>query len=225
MKIKLILFITLVLVLSSCSVYKNPISEDHSLVDNDTDDNLIADKVTYNSISADWPAYEDVEDLVEAGNIILMGKVTDISFQVLDDRTGEPPSEETKEADRSLYTIYDVDVIRSYKGDFLETTKVRMLGGQEGFRVDEQVKALGEDAQKGITIIKGRPEILIGESYLFVLYQYEDTIPTLVNMEQGVYDVNDPLEKDWYSFVSAKDIISYFGEDKWDEFTKENGGW
>ena len=53
----------------------------------------------------DWPIYKDVTELTEAANVILLGKVTDISFQVLDDRTARPPSEETEEWNRSLNTI------------------------------------------------------------------------------------------------------------------------
>lgn len=214
MKIKYLIIIALTLALTSCSANKEPIKEDKSVIDIDTNDKDTTDKVVYKSMSVDWPVYEDVEELVEAGNIILLGRVTDISFQVLDDRTGQPPSEETKETDRSLYTIYDLDVITSYKGDSSETTKIRVLGGLERMYLEEQLKVLEEEEQKDIPIIKGRPNILIDETYLFVLYQYEDTMPTLVNMEQGVYQIEDPLKKDWYSFVSAKEIISYFGEDK-----------
>jgi hypothetical protein len=222
MKIKLALLAAAVLVLASCSASQNPSSENSSVVDADMNGSSVAYEVDYNTMSADWPIYKDVTELTEAANVILLGKVTDISFQVLDDRTARPPSEETEEWNRSLNTIYDVDVITSYKGDSLENIKVRMLGGQKGVRVEEQLAALGEDAENGIPIMEGMPEIKIGETYLFVLYQYKDTMPTLVNVGQGVYELHDPLAKDQYSFVSPKDIISYFGKDKWEEF-KEKG--
>ncbi|MDD4113556.1 MAG: hypothetical protein PHC56_11085 [Herbinix sp.] len=217
-----IIVATLLVTLSSCSTNKDPINEDQSFVDFNTEGEQIEDIVIYKSMTVDWPVYEDVEDLVKAGNVILLGKVSDISFQVLDDRTGQPPSEETQEVDRSLYTIYDIDVITSYKGDSLETVKIRALGGLENQYLKEQLKALEEESQKLITFVKGKPNITIDETYLFVLNQYEETMPTLVNMEQGVYDIRDPLKKDWFSILSAKDIISSFGEDKWDEFTKAN---
>ncbi|NLO10245.1 MAG: hypothetical protein GX129_10330 [Clostridiales bacterium] len=218
MKTKLLLLVALVLALTSCSANMDTIKEDKSVVDIEANDKDTTDKVVYKSMSADWPVYEDVEKLVKAGNVILLGRVTDISFQVLDDRTGKPPSGETNEVDRSLYTIYDLDVITSYKGDPSDTTKIRVLGGLERMYLEEQLKVLEEEEQKDILIIKGKPNILIDETYLFVLYQYEESMPTLVNMEQGVYQIEDPLKKDWYSFVSAKEIISYFGEDKWEEF-------
>ncbi|NLZ82336.1 MAG: hypothetical protein GX915_01565, partial [Clostridiales bacterium] len=217
-----IILATLLMTLTSCSTNKDPINEDQPLVDLHTEVEQNEDKVIYKSIKADWPVYEDLEDLVKAGNVILLGKVTDISFQVLDDRTGQAPSEETEEVDRNLYTIYDIDVITSYKGDSFEPIKIRALGGLENLYIKEQLKALEEETKKLITFVKGRPNITIDETYLFVLSQYEETMPTLVNMEQGVYDTRDPHKKDWYSFFSAKDIISSFGEDKWDEFNKAN---
>ena len=195
MKIKLALLAAAVLVLASCSASQNPSSENSSVVDVDMNGSSVAYEVDYNTMSADWPIYKDVTELTEAANVILLGKVTDISFQVLDDRTTRPPSEETEEWNRSLNTIYDVDVITSYKGDSLENIKVRMLGGQKGVRVEEQLSALGEDAENGIPIMEGMPEIKIGETYLFVLYQYKDTMPTLVNVGQGVYELHDPLAK------------------------------
>ena len=222
MKIILVILVIVIFTLTSCSSNENPISDNKSLVDLDTEGKQIEEKAVYTSSIADWPIYEDVEELMEAGNVILLGKVTDISFQVLDSRTGQPPSEDTQEVDRSLYTIYDLDVITSYKGDSHETIKIRVLGGLEHIYEEEQLKALEEESQKAIPIIKGKPNITIDETYLFVLHQYEDTMPTLVNMEQGVYDTSDPFKKDWFSFLSAKEIISSIGEDKWDEFNKGN---
>lgn len=222
MKIKLVLLVVAVLILASCSSGQNPSNENPLVADTDMNGSSVAHEVDYNTMSADWPIYKDVTELTEAADAILLGKVTGISFQVLDDRTAQPPSDETEEWSRSLNTIYDIDVITSYKGDSLKNIKVRMLGGQKAVFVEEQLAALGEDAEKGIPILEGMPEIKIGETYLFVLYQYKDTMPTLVNVGQGAYEIHDPLAKDQYSFVSPKDIISYFGQDKWDEF-KEKG--
>lgn len=222
MKIKLVLLVVAVLILASCSAGQNPSNKNALVADTGMNGSSLAYEVDYNTMSADWPIYKDVTELTEAADAILLGKVTGISFQVLDDRTARPPSDETEEWNRSLNTIYDIDVITSYKGDSLKNIKVRMLGGQKAVFVEEQLAALGEDAENGIPILEGMPEIKIGETYLFVLYQYKDTMPTLVNVGQGAYEIHDPLAKDQYSFVSPKDIISYFGQDKWDEF-KEKG--
>ncbi len=86
----------------------------------------------------------------------------------------------------------------------------------------EQLAALDGSAKKEIPIIEGMPKIEIDETYLFVLYQYEDKMPTLLNPEQGIYKLDNPLEKDVYSYVSPKEIISYFGEEQWEAFISEN---
>lgn len=66
--------------------------------------------------------------------------------------------------------------------------------------------------------MEGTPDIDIDQTYLFILYQYEGAMPTPLNPKQGVYKIDDPLQKDAYSYVSPKEIISYFGEDKWTAF-------
>ena len=69
------------------------------------------------------------------------------------------------------------------------------------------------------------PEIEIGETYLFSLGVFEGTDPCLMNVDQGVIcvsDLNSAVAKDIYGYVSAKDIISYFGNEKWTAFESEN---
>ena len=38
------------------------------------------EEIHYNLMSADWPVYNDVKELTNAGNVIVLGKLTDISF-------------------------------------------------------------------------------------------------------------------------------------------------
>lgn len=177
--------------------------------------------VSYRTMCVEWPVYSDVEELVAEGDEILIGTVTGVSYQVMDIRTGEPATEKTEEADRSFHTIYNVDVIKSYKGHTRDTVKISMLGGQKGVRVKEQLAALGPDAANGIPVVEGTPILDIGDSRLFVLYQYEDTMPTPVNVDQGVYDLVDPDGTDnGDASVTLRDIISYFGEEQWIDFQK-----
>lgn len=217
MKLSIVPMVVALLLLSSCSSTGNvspspTASESH-----------VVTEVTYNTMSADWPVYNDVEELVAAGDEILIGSVTSISYQVLDIRTAEPVTEETEDEYRYFYTIYDVDVVTSYKGSAHDTVKVRMLGGQEGTRVNEQLTALGEDAADGIPLMEGMPIIDVGESCLFVLHQYENTIPTLVNVDQGVYDLIEPYGgEDEVSSITLQDIISFFGEEQWNDFQTLN---
>lgn len=189
---------------------ENPVSAQES--------NNSSEEIHYNLISADWPVYKDVKELTNAGNIIVLGKITDISFEILDRTTAKPPTSDSETENCYLNTIYNVEVITAYKGNSAGTIKVRMLGGLEGVYVKEQIAVLGDKANKGIPIMDGSPNLEIGQTYLFVLYQYSDTMPTLVNVQQGVYGIDDPLAKDDHSYVSLKEIISSFGEDNWVAF-------
>ncbi len=224
MKIKLgLLLVACVIAVTAFSVNNNSTSENNNLLNEISSEvGTNTDGVIYNSVSADWLIYEDVADLVEKSNIVVLGKITDISFQVLDMRTAQPPTKDTEEWNHSLYTIYDVEVITSYKGKTSDTIQFRMMGGRKDMLTNEQLTTLGQDSVKGISIMDDMPEIQIGESYLLALYQYQDTIPTLINVEQGIFDTREPLTKDSYSNVSLKDVVSFFGADKWNEFEQSN---
>ena len=156
---------------------------------------------------------------------MLTGKVTDISFKMLDYVTALPPTEETEERYIKLCTIYTVDVISTYKGNVSESINIRVAGGLKDKYLDEQLRVLGERASKGITVTSNMPEIEIGETYLFSVGVFEGTDPCLMNVDQGVIcvsDLNLAVAKDIYGYVSAKDIISYFGNEKWTAFESEN---
>lgn len=222
MKFKFVLLLlVIVFTLSACS--NKDVTESVTIPETVQNTSSVSDEtdIHYNIMSADWPIYKNAEELTEAGNIVVLGKVTGISFQMLDRMTAEPPAEDSDEENCYLNTIYDIEVLTSYKGFSSETIKVRVLGGMEGVYLKEQLAVLGNRASEGISLLEGMPEMEIGQTYLFVLYQYEDTMPTLINVEQGIYEIDAPLEKDEYSYVSPKEIISSFGEDKWTAFEAE----
>lgn len=165
------------------------------------------DEITYTIISADWPYYPDVPSLVDQSSLILLGKVTGVTFEMLDMRTARPPSEETVR--QELYTVYEIEVIEQYKGAPAGTTQMRVPGGLEGVYLEEQAAALGQTIEDGIPVWEGMPEIRIGETYLFVLYQFDEkTAPTLLNPTQSVLSLEN--ETDPSAPVSAKKILSYF---------------
>lgn len=163
----------------------------------------VADRVKYITMSGDWPVYGSVRELTDAADMILLGKITDISFEF---------------TNSYLYTNYGIEVITSYKGDADGTLNLRMMGGIKGAFIAEQKAALGNSAKDGIPFMEGRPDMEIGHTYLFVLRQFESGKTVLVNIDQSVFNVRDPLAKDKFSHVSAKDIISFLGDDKWESF-------
>lgn len=218
----LLVFIFASVMLTACS--KNDGAGNDISSDTVQGTTLFSEKtdVQYKNLYVDWLAYSDTDKLIDAGNIVVLGKVTGISFQMLDTQTAFPPTENSNAEDCFLYTIYDVEVHTTYKGTASGTIKVRVMGGFKDIYLNEQLAAFDSYDEKVIPVVIGMPKMEIGETYLFVLYQYEDTMPTPVNPEQGMYKLDDPSQKDVYSYVSPKEIISYFGEDKWKEFISEN---
>jgi len=265
MKKLLILAFALIFVLSSCASESNTNSGDTTNPGETTD----SQEIRYGSIEASWLRWESPRELVESEyiDIVLIGRVSDISFQVVDMRTGLTPMPDTKEkydaeygfdveAWRiySLRTVYDLDVITTYKGEGDKVTQIRMSGGIKDFCVEEQLSLLKEYGIEHIVVLEDAPEIKIGDTYLFVLHilhAREGLLPTPMNMNQCIYNLRNPFEKNlinkyyisgdpesYYSksaddygnpIFSAMDVISVFGEDKWDAFwtqwQKDNPDW
>lgn len=198
-------------------------------------------EVHYRTMKADWPTYSNVQELVDKANIVFTGRITGISFDVLDLETGLPATEETEIRHRDLYTIYTIETIDQYKGTVEGSSQVRILGGIKEYRTDEQMSLMSEmEVQgSGIPILEGSVSYTIGKTYLFVLNQFEATASTILNLDQSVYSLDDPFSKQrsgvkafsdpakYYAesvdesgngIISAMDIIRFFGEDKWDTF-------
>ena len=165
--------------------------------------------VSYNSIHGDWPQYKNASEVVGKADLVFEGKVTGISFQVLDMRTSLPPTRDTEEWNRSIYTIYDVEITTVYKGNEQRTIQVRMDGGLREYRVNDQLKALGADASKGIPVVEGMPVLAIGKTYLFAVSKIAGLPAFILNTNQSVYDLANPSAKQ--SNVSVNDVIAIFG--------------
>lgn len=214
----LAILIVAMLLTAACTIPENANSKNIS-TNEETHSTATPYGITYGSISADWPFYQDTQDLVANSTLVVLGKVTNISFQMLDIRTARPVTDETEELYRSLNTIYEIDILEQYKGNPLgSSTQVRMIGGLKDVYLDKQVSILDEDVPKCIPILDDMPEINVGETYLFMLYQYEDTAPTLLNVDQAIFNLDNPEMEIASSAISVRDIISYFGESEWQEF-------
>lgn len=202
----------------------------------------------YGSIDGDWAVYQNSQELVERANLVLIGKVTGISFQMLDTRDSETIGDDIDDMYYNLYTLYDVDVITLYKGDAKKSIQVRVMGGLIDYQVDEQLEILALYNKQYIPILEENLEYKTGETYLFVLHQHMDFAPTPLNITQSSYNLYNPfakyaidshtLDDSYYSktvddfdnpIISAKDVISVFGQDKWEVFwsqwQKDNPNW
>lgn len=162
------------------------------------------DEVKYSVELMDWRVYETVEELVEAGDVIVSGKITDVSFALIDPTTGNP-------ADKGyLSTVYEVNVTTSYKGFSEKTLKFSVRGGLRDYKTEEQLKLMPKEAQY-IPILAETPDIKVGGEYLFILDRYNDAMPTIICPEQTAFALDDHTPK--YAGITVDDIIAYLKVD------------
>ena len=174
-----------------------------------------------------WQHYPDTEKLMEVVDYVFIGKVTGIKFIIVDHVTGIPASlEESNNV--GLYTIYEVDVITTYKGETSKISSFSIDGGIKDYRAKEQYELMkkykAEFWEWGIPVHNNHPEYQIGEIYLFALIRLVDTLPpTVINLNQSGYTLDDPTNHaiEGKRGISPQSIISYFGEEKWDAFYTE----
>jgi len=205
----------------------------------------------YYSSEALYPSRKDAREVIERADIVVVGRVSNISFQVLDQTTALMPTEESDPMDRRLCTIYDIEVATLYKGEIQKPLQIRVDGGLKGYRVREQLGLMNKMEawpSDGILVQSQMPKIEEGNSYLFALVQFETGIPTNMNPDQSIFNLRNPFTKkasgnhetdeSYYAkttdengrpLMSARDVISAFGQEKWDEFwvqwQKDNPKW
>ena len=121
-------------------------------------------EVNYQFINADWYEYADAQELSKKANAVFIGKVTGIYFKMLDLTTLRSPTESTLDTDRSIVSMYNIDILTTYKGDVQKSINLMISSGIKDYRVEEQIELLGKYAEKGIPVFVGMPEIRIGET-------------------------------------------------------------
>ena len=179
--------------------------------------------IQYSYMSADWPMYDTPKEVIDAANVVYIGKIVDISFEILNALNAMPITKDTPEKYRELYTIYHIDIIQSYKGEEKEKTKLRIMGGLRDYHAEEQIELMEQkNANKkdsGIPIWENSRQSTceIGGTYLFALYQFETGYPTILNLQQSIYSIEEPEAKDQWN-ISVKELVSEFGSDKREEF-------
>ena len=194
--------------------------------------------------TSDWPLYSSAKDLINNADLVFIGKITGIDFDVLDSSNALPVSETTPHYARQLYTIYTVEISQTYKGDTTDITKIRIMGGVVDYNIDTQLEVMeignAFAKENGIPILDNyyKVQCKIGNSYIFTLRQFETGYPTIMNVDQSVFDLNDPTRKQtignnpnvYYSgskdeyncpLISAKDVIMEFGKKEWTSFNEK----
>lgn len=202
------------------AIDSDPVSEQTASVDTVTKpDAVTKPKLQYQIGAAEiGPPYESMEELLADSDAVVVGRVKGVSYQMKKFSLFE-------DADclfRELYTIFEIEVLAAYQGDTGETFEVKMWGGQMGIREEEQLAAMGEDAYRGIPIVicgAEVPDLKIARPYLFMLSQDPRGEWHFVGVDnkQGWMPLWNPLQANYYTGASAKDIICSFGEERWTE--------
>ena len=131
-----------------------------------------------NSIHAEYPIYDTAKEIVDSAELIFSGTVKNISYAVMDVRTGEGIDSSTGLNERTgiPYSLYEIEIQKVYKGnEESKTITIKRPGGQYDGREDNL-----EDA----TVISQ------GESYLFLTKTFANSYPSLLNVSQASYDLN-----------------------------------
>ena len=223
MKKVLVLFLCVVLIVSvvSCATEKTELS-------GNTGAEL---KFNYSAINAHGAPFPSAKSLLEAADVVFLGKVVGIDFQVLNEKTALPATKETPKEDQVLYTMYKIEPISTYRGDSAELLQVRVQGGLCDDLIEQQLKVIdpwesfystNKDGSEGLVLPYWQNHQTVrchvGESYLFVLRQFETGAPTILQINQSIYPLNTPTEAVHPADISVQNIIKEFGEDKWNDF-------
>lgn len=163
-----------------------------------TDPTTSGGNADYTPLMMDWPYYATAEELIDASTHVYLGKVLDVSFTVLDIRTGEEvhdTADKDGRADRALYTVYTVAVTDARKGESAGTVTVAVNGGLAGTREEEQRRVLAESGLTptiggGLSPIPYTPDALclsVGEEYLFCVSRF-GSFDHIVNPGQFAFD-------------------------------------
>ncbi|MBR5059536.1 MAG: hypothetical protein IKX06_02065 [Clostridia bacterium] len=138
----------------------------------------------FTEIEGDWPYYATAEELTTASDSVFKGKLTDISFV-----TAEVGGYLLK---NSFYTVYTVEVEKTYKGEDVSVRRILKPGGIEGYNEQEQAEVLAAAGLPGNTIpcIKNIGRLTLGNEYLFCVTKRTDTSDNIVNPSQFVFDLN-----------------------------------
>lgn len=166
------------------------------------------DGPSYGAMMVDWILYDCAEELVNAGDIICTGKVTDISFALFDKSTGRELSDSSNKRNAELNTVYEIEVKTPYRDVYESKIKFRAMGGLKDYRTDEQLELVKGTSDEAILILSEPPEIELGEEYLFILNQYDENImPSIINAPQTAFPLNDSSYKERFSGAATQDII------------------
>lgn len=193
-----ILFIlTVTLTLSGCSTFTG---------DKETGEKAII-------YQADWPYYESVSSLVENVDYVFEGKVQDISFAVIDIRTGETINTPSDDGTLYLYTVYEIETRNVLKGSNSEKKYIAVMGGIPGFKEDVQLSLMEQcginDHGSIIPTLQESKLLEIGSEYMFLARNLNEDHLCIPNPDQFAFSKDTDTTDTIPSYSS---ILKYFDE-------------
>lgn len=143
----------------------------------------------FTSLCVEYPFYKDTAEIVGASEYIYTGTVKDITFEIIDMKTGKTDnSSDSASTDRMLYTVYTISLINSVKGDNPSETKICTMGGMVGYKEAEQygkMEASGLlNEYGGIPTVAEGSALSIGGEYLFYIANRAEGNDLVVNLTQ-----------------------------------------
>lgn len=157
----------------------------------------------YNVVNADWPVYKTAEEIIDASTNIFTGVVSDISFAVIDLKTGKTvdPAEEGT-ASAMLHTVYTVTVGERRKGTVAEETKICKIGGLKGYNETEQAElliasGLAADGSAPVICVGDDDDctVAIGQEYLFCTSSTSGDFEHIINPWQFAHRLDSENAK------------------------------
>ncbi|MGN0480139.1 MAG: hypothetical protein ACI4EV_01055 [Lachnospiraceae bacterium] len=149
--------------------------------------------ITEKIISFDYDSYSNPGNIEKRGNNVYEGKVTKVYFDTLNtstmmpDKNGERGFEHYGKADVKLYTIYEIEVTKTYKGDKKEVRKIRVEGGTNEYGIDEQVKVLNKAGIDYRVVPSEVTTLVAGKTYLFVTTNSKNGFDGIYNPQQFAF--------------------------------------
>ncbi len=170
-------------------------------------------KITY--FSADWPYYHTVETLTEAASDIFEGKITNISFDTVNIRTGKSEKQSSDKSSLRLYTVYKIEVSDFYKGNKKEIMYIGVMSGKKGYKEAEQYEVMKNSGilneGVGILVLNENVPLEIGESYLFLTGNLGGTYNEIINIDQFAFPINKTETSDEFNYNK---IVEYIQNEK-----------
>lgn len=183
------LVITTVIFAASCSRSLNDsYPRDLNRLDSDTDYPVL-------NLEPDWPSYKTSDEIVKAASNIYSGKVSEISFAIVDMKTGRIDEDpESSSTSRMLYTVYTVEVNKSYKGENPGIIKIRKIGGIDRYKVKEQYDLMKKSGMmekySGIPICNDDCSLAVGSTYLFCTSRTVGDFDFIINPTQFAHSIS-----------------------------------